>query len=338
VTPRVSVLLATWNRAHFLPDALDGVLAQTMPDFEIVVSDNDSTDETEALVRGYATRDPRVRYFRNESNVGLTRNFNLCYARASAAPFWVCLPSDDRWAPTYLERALAVMEAEPDVALVHTDAYRTDEDGAIINRWGDLWPVLPPPGKHRALRELIRCCYICFPTALVRRAVVEELYPRPAGELFDTRFTHTMDWSLYLQFLARGALAYYLDEPLVYFRKHPGALTMQSNIVPLLREEIRLLGEAFGEVCPPVLEAARQQAVQERTANLGFQLLEAGEADEAVTALQSARRGGQRRLDVMIASAISTLPVPSPVRRDLWKLTYSTSAAMRRRRSPARAS
>ena len=335
MTPRVSVLLATWNRARFLPDALDAVLAQTMPDFEIVVSDNASNDDTEELMRGYAERDARVRYFRNESNVGLTRNFNLCYARAVEAPFWVCLPSDDHWDPTYLERTLAIMDAEQDVALVHTDAYRTDADGRILNRWADLWSELPPPGRHRALRELIRSCYICYPTALARRAAVERLYPRPAGELFDTRFTHVMDWSLYLQLLARGGLAYYLNEPLAYFRKHEGALTMPANMVPRLREEIRLLGEGFAPVCPHELELSRRRAIQERAANLGFNLLQSGAADEAVGALETARRSGQPRLDVMVASAISGLPVPSPIRSRLWRVTYGTSTVVRGRLASA---
>ncbi|MGE3271029.1 MAG: glycosyltransferase family 2 protein, partial [Chloroflexota bacterium] len=73
MAPRVSILVATWNRARFLPDALDSVLRQTMPDFEVIVSDKASTDDTEALVRGYAERDSRVRYFRNDENVGITR-------------------------------------------------------------------------------------------------------------------------------------------------------------------------------------------------------------------------------------------------------------------------
>lgn len=337
MTPRVSILVATWNRARFLPDALDGALAQTMPDFEIIVSDNASTDDTEELVRGYAARDPRVRYFRNESNVGITRNFNLAYARASKAPFWVCLPSDDRWDPTYLERTLAVMDAEPDVALVHTDAYRTDPTGRILNRWADLWAELPPPGQHRALRELIRGCYICYPTAIARRSTVERLHPRPADELWDPGYSHAMDWSLYLQLLARGVQAYYLNEPLAYFRKHDGALTMPANIVPRLREEIRLLEEGFAPVCPPELERARRRAVQERAANLGFKLLQAGAADEAGEALETARQSGQPRLDVMVASAISSLPVPPPVRSGLWRFTYGTSTAVRGRLTPVRA-
>lgn len=331
MTPRVSILLATWNRARFLPEALDSALAQTMPDFEIVVSDNASTDETEALVGAYAARDPRIRYFRNDENVGITRNFNLCYARAAASPFWVCLPSDDRWEPTYLERALAIMDAEPDVALVHTDAVRTSADGSPLNRWADLWTELPPPGKHRALRELLRGCYICFPTALARREAVARIHPRPAGEQFDVRFSHTLDWSYYLPLLARGAVAYYLDEPLAYFRKHDGALTMERNIVPRLREEIQLLSEGFADVCPAELEGARRAAVQERAANLGFKLLHSGEPDEAVAALDAARRSGRRRLDVTVASAISALPVPPPVRSGLWRVAYEASVAVRSR-------
>jgi hypothetical protein len=334
LTPRVSILIATWNRARFLPDALDSVLAQTMPDFEVIVSDNASTDQTEALVRGYAARDARVRYFRNDENVGLTRNFNLALARAAETPFWVPLPSDDRWEPTYLEQVLAIMDREPDLALVHTDAYRTDAEGVILNRWADLWTAMPPPGRHHALRELIRGCYICFPTAMIRRSAADAVHPRPAGEQWDTRFSHTMDWSYYLQLFARGGQAFYLDRPLAYFRKHDGALTMPANLVPRLREEIRLLSEGFASVCPPELEATRRLAIQERAANLGFSLLQSGAADEAGAALQTARASGRPRLDVMVAEAISSLPVSPKVRRDLWRFTYATSTTVRGLRVP----
>jgi glycosyltransferase involved in cell wall biosynthesis len=334
VTPRVSVLMATWNRARFLPDAIEGVLAQTMPDFELIVSDNASTDETRELVDRYAQRDPRVRYFCNDTNVGLTRNFNLCYLRSSEdVPFWVAHPSDDRWHPQFLERTVGVMDAHPDVALVHTDAFRTDSGGEVINRWSDLWRYLPPPGKHRALRELIRDCYICYPTALARRRAVEELYPRPHGELWDPQFTPVMDWSFYLGFMARGALAYYLDEPLAYFRKHAGALTMQANVVPLLREEIRLLDETFAEVCPPTLAGERRRAIQDRAASLGFELLQHGAADEAGAALDTAR-DGDRRLDVLVARAISRLPMSQTLRSGLWRVAWAASALVRSRLAP----
>ncbi|MGE3908531.1 MAG: glycosyltransferase [Chloroflexota bacterium] len=334
MAPRVSILVATWNRARFLPDALDSVLRQTMPDFEVIVSDNASTDDTEALVRGYAERDSRVRYFRNDENVGITRNFNLCYARSSDTPYWVALPSDDRWDPTYLERALAVMEAEPDVALVHTDAFRTDANGSVINRWSDLWSAMPPPGRHQALKELMRGCYICFPTAFARRSMLENVYPRPAGELFDTAFSHTLDWNFYLNLLGRGAQLYYLDTPLAYFRKHDGAMTMPAHMVPRLREEIRVLDQSFAAVCPPELDHERRLALQERAANLGFNLLGSDAADEAGVALETARQAGHRRLDVMVAGAISSLPVSPTVRGRLWRVTYNTSTVVRGLRPP----
>ena len=144
-----------------------------------------------------------------------------------------------------------------------------------------------------------------------------------------------MDWSFYLQLFGRGAQACYLDEPLAYFRKHPDALTMPANLVPRLREEIRLLTEGFAPVCPPALERERRLAVQERAANLGFNLLQSGSADEAVMALKAARRSGRRRLDVMVAGAISALPVSPKVRSGLWRLTYSTSTAVRGLRAAA---
>src|SRR5216683_3445975 len=85
-TPRVSIGLPVYNGERFLPPAIDSLLAQTFKDFELILSDNASTDRTEQICRDYAACDPRVRYFRNETNIGPLRNF-LRVVELSSAEF-----------------------------------------------------------------------------------------------------------------------------------------------------------------------------------------------------------------------------------------------------------
>ena len=76
--PRVTIGMPVYNGARTLRDAIDTILAQEFADFELVISDNASTDETEAICREYVAKDARVRYFRNPTNIGAIPNFNRC--------------------------------------------------------------------------------------------------------------------------------------------------------------------------------------------------------------------------------------------------------------------
>src|SRR5262249_18791456 len=75
--PRVSIGLPVYNGAEFLEEAIESLLGQTFKDFELLISDNDSTDGTEEICRRYAARDPRIHYWRNTRNIGGMRNANL---------------------------------------------------------------------------------------------------------------------------------------------------------------------------------------------------------------------------------------------------------------------
>ena len=87
--PRLTVGIPTYNAAKYLPAAIDSVLQQEVDDCEIVIVDNASTDETQAVVEAYA--DPRIRYFRNDTNMGMSGSWNRCLAEARGDYFQVCV-------------------------------------------------------------------------------------------------------------------------------------------------------------------------------------------------------------------------------------------------------
>ncbi|MEM9415324.1 MAG: glycosyltransferase family 2 protein [Planctomycetota bacterium] len=126
--PRVSVGLPVFNGESDLPGAIDALLAQTFSDFEIVISDNGSTDRTPEICRAYAARDPRIRYERQPKNMGLYWNCNRVAEMARGEFFkWSC--ADVLHAPEFLERCVSVLDADATVVCCHTRSDYIDPQG-----------------------------------------------------------------------------------------------------------------------------------------------------------------------------------------------------------------
>ncbi len=126
--PALSIVLPVFNGGRFLAAALDSLLAQTYADFELLASDNGSTDDTPAILARYAARDPRLRLHRFARNLGAARNFNHLFPAARGRYFkWAA--HDDLCAPRYLEACIGVLESDPSVALCHSLSGRIYADG-----------------------------------------------------------------------------------------------------------------------------------------------------------------------------------------------------------------
>ena len=107
--PCVSVCIPTFNRCDFLKESIESVLTQTFEDYELLISDNASTDMTEELVRSY--RDKRIRYSRNLNNIGVRNNMNNCLA-LSRGKYITILPDDDVMMPENLTKKVHVLNRE----------------------------------------------------------------------------------------------------------------------------------------------------------------------------------------------------------------------------------
>ena len=120
--PRISVGLPVYNGEAYLPAALTSLLKQDYGDFELIVSDNASTDGTEAICREFAANDPRIRYSRNETNIGAARNYNRVFELSRSKLFkWAS--HDDECHPSLLRRCVEVFDmSPPSTALVYTRA------------------------------------------------------------------------------------------------------------------------------------------------------------------------------------------------------------------------
>jgi glycosyltransferase involved in cell wall biosynthesis len=151
--PRVSVGLPVYNGGKYVARAIDSVLRQTFADFELVISDNGSTDDTESICQTYAARDQRIRYFRAPANEGVVRNFNRCVELARGEyVHWQA--ADDMLAPTFLEQLVAVLDADPSVVLAFARTQMIDDDDHPIG-WHDYDASASDPRPARRFANLI---------------------------------------------------------------------------------------------------------------------------------------------------------------------------------------
>lgn len=136
--PLVSIGIPVYNGERFLGHALDSLLAQSLGDLEIIVSDNASTDRTADICAEYVARDSRVRYLRQPTNIGATRNFNVL-PRQARGRYFKWHSANDYCAPRMLELCVGAMEQDPGVILCHGRTALVDEDtGEAMPYDGDV--------------------------------------------------------------------------------------------------------------------------------------------------------------------------------------------------------
>jgi glycosyltransferase involved in cell wall biosynthesis len=126
--PRVSFGVPVYNEETSIRRCLDSLLAQDFADFEVVVCDNASTDRTREVVESYAARDPRIRLFTSERNVGLIQNFNRV-VQLTRGEFFRWVGADDWLEPTYASRTVAALDADPGAIVATADLALHDEQG-----------------------------------------------------------------------------------------------------------------------------------------------------------------------------------------------------------------
>jgi glycosyltransferase involved in cell wall biosynthesis len=132
--PRLSIGVPVYNGQDFLRATLDSILAQTYTDFELILCDNASTDLTAEICREYVQRDPRVRYFRNSRNIGPAPNYNRCFAESRGELFKWCA-ADDVLAPTFVEKCIAMLDADPLMVAAYPRTLLIDEQGVVLQKY-----------------------------------------------------------------------------------------------------------------------------------------------------------------------------------------------------------
>lgn len=208
--PAVSLCIPAFRRPDSLRTAIESVLAQSFHDFEVLVGD-DSGDLESALVP-----DPRIRYFRNESRLGMARNWNALLDRAEGRLIGL-LMDDDELAPDFLQAVVSRFREDSSLGVVFTNHYFR-AGGALRERKCDL-----AEGRHEDfLLDLLRYRPVAVSAALMRREVWADVRPLPD--------VLTADVVLHVRAALRGWPFFYVDRPLMVYRLHPGQLSRQEEL------------------------------------------------------------------------------------------------------------
>jgi glycosyltransferase involved in cell wall biosynthesis len=134
--PEISVGMPVYNGGRYLRLAIESVLAQSYGDFELIISDNASTDESEATCREYAASDPRIVYLRNATNIGAAGNYNQLFHR-SRAPYFRWFNADDLSSPRLHQECLAALQAHPGASMAYGKTELIDSDGLVTGPYED---------------------------------------------------------------------------------------------------------------------------------------------------------------------------------------------------------
>jgi glycosyltransferase involved in cell wall biosynthesis len=221
MTPKVSIGLPVHNGERFLAEAVESILAQSYGDFELVISDNASTDGTPDICADYARRDRRIRHVRQPENLGAAPNYNYVFERSSA-PFFKWAAHDDRIRPGFLDACMGAHEsAAVPPALVYSASEFIDETGAVIG---------PDRAGLRADSSLaaIRAFEVLQGLSLV--TAIAGVFRRDA--LSRTRLIGSFasaDYVLLLETAIAGRIRHVEGEPLFQRRVH-AAMSRRANV------------------------------------------------------------------------------------------------------------
>jgi glycosyltransferase involved in cell wall biosynthesis len=270
--PRVSVLMPAYNARRYLAEAIDSILGQTFRDFELIVVDDGSTDDTLAILNRYATADPRVRVV-SRPNTGisgaLNDGLNICRAQLVAR-----MDADDVAEPDRLERQVAYMDAHADCVLLGSNVLLIDPAGLPIGVDQN------EPTHEEIERQLLRGRggAVYHPSAMMRRDAVDRV-----GR-YRPQFNDSEDLDLFLRLAEIGRVAN-LPEPLLRYRRHLNSVT-QNRYQNQWRLKRQIVAEAYqrrGQPMPAgwTFEPWQPRPLAAQLREWGWRALKAGNARAA---------------------------------------------------------
>ncbi|MBD2513109.1 glycosyltransferase [Nostoc muscorum FACHB-395] len=215
--PTVSVIIPTYQRGHLVSQAINSVLAQTYKDYEIIVINDGSQDNTPQVLAEFSDR--RITAI-HQANQGLSaaRNAGIRSARGKYIAF---LDDDDLWEPQKLEKQIPVLEANPRIGLIYSDSlFFSDKRGLLPGSYNTAFPT----PNLQVLWTLFRYNYIPVLTVVVRRDCLDKV------GLFDETLRYCGDYDLWLRLIEKFPI-YFLNQPLARYRRSPNSLSQDGEQV-----------------------------------------------------------------------------------------------------------
>jgi glycosyltransferase involved in cell wall biosynthesis len=232
-SPLISVLVPTYNAAAFLPTACRSIQAQTYSNFEVVILDDGSTDDSMSVLSPFA-KDPRFQILSWKPNRGQIAAWRELIPLARGK-YWVSPGADDILLPEFLERRVALMEAHPSCALAHGPIETINERGEHIPNPYSQFDYPVRLDARRALKMLLTSNFIAQPSTMIRCDVTRKVMP---FYLSDWQF---QDWCLWILILATGGDLLWDNQPLLKYRIHSNSLSYEVSREARRRAEFRLV-------------------------------------------------------------------------------------------------
>jgi glycosyltransferase involved in cell wall biosynthesis len=223
--PKVSVIIPTYNRANLLPRAINSVLNQTYRDFELIIIDDGSTDNTQEIVKEFQKKDDRIKYLwkRNSGCVASTLNFGIPHCKGLYITFCA---SDDQWDPTYLEKQISLFDNSKNVDVVSTNVLIVDSQGRKLTEISK-----PRTTNNDSLIEIgLRNNYL-FGNMVIKKTVLNEV------GLWDDNLKIREDFDLWMRIAKKNFNFRFIYEPLFIVTIHPNQISNSVDILERIKIE-----------------------------------------------------------------------------------------------------
>jgi glycosyltransferase involved in cell wall biosynthesis len=231
--PKVSIIIPAYNRSRYLKLSIKSIIEQDFQDFEIIVSDNASTEDLSQIITTF--NDNRIIYHKNKTNVGMTMNHNKALELCSGEYIHI-FSDDDLMLDHCIKNKVKVLEEYPTVGLVHSDINIIDSEGRVTSKahWASLiwkkWEIVHSKSKFFSKEDYHKYLYrihniISMPSVMIRRSVIDKI------GFMDPEIKYFIDWQYWLKITLFWDV-FYLNQKLVSYRSH------DSNVFKEMSKEI----------------------------------------------------------------------------------------------------
>lgn len=300
---KVSVCIPTYNRAHYLTYSINSVLKQTYTNFELIICDDGSTDNTSDVVSQF--NDSRIRYIQHPNNIGRSRNMRSGFD-VSCGIFFIKFDDDDALTPEFLEKTIAVLEAEPNVDFVCTNHWiinqKSERVESATRENSAKWKK--DQLKEGIIPDLMRQTFqyqsLQVGSTLFRRACLEEInYMRPEADGCE-------DFDLLVRLALAGKQGYFLPEFLMEYRLHGQQTSLRQDLHFLSAKVFCISSYKFSD---QELETHRLYKLAGTQQILGLRLIEKGDTLEGRRILRESTQVLGRSRKATLGLILSYLPV-----------------------------
>lgn len=212
-TPLVSVIMSVYNSEQWLNLAIDSIIHQTYPNWELIIIDDASNESARQILQSYAS-DKRITIHRRDSQHGLIKNLNLAID-LSKGDFIARMDADDISNPDRLTKQVAFLQQNPTVDAVASFITQINEKGEPYRTWTDDRKA-SSYNSIKAIMPVTNC--IAHPTVMIRASVLKKY-------LYNESQMHLEDWDLWLRLLNDDRIIEKINEPLLLYRVHSGSVT-----------------------------------------------------------------------------------------------------------------